>query len=64
MAKLHRNKSGHPNFLHLNEMLHHVEDGVAHAYDWLAGPATSEKQRTEHKLAETESIRRIGPMGF
>ncbi|MDE0823341.1 MAG: hypothetical protein OSB07_05140 [Dehalococcoidia bacterium] len=64
MAKLNKNKAGHPNFLHLSEVLHHVEDGVVHAYDWLAGPATSAKERAEHKLAETESIRRIGPYGF
>ena len=35
MAKLNRHKTGHPNFLHLGEMLHHVEDGMVAAYDWL-----------------------------
>ena len=64
MAKLHKSKAGHSNFLHLSEVLHHVEDGVVHAYDWLAGPAMSEKERMEHRLAETEPIRRIGPFGF
>ena len=64
MAKANKHNNGHPNFLHIGEMLHHVEDGVVAAYDWLSGPAMSEKQRTEHKLAETEPIRRIGPMSF
>jgi hypothetical protein len=64
MVKIHRNKAGHPNFLHLSEMLHHIEDGVVHAYDWLAWPSMSEKERMEHKLADTELIRRIGPLGF
>jgi hypothetical protein len=41
-----------------------MEDGVIAAYDWLSGPATTEKQRVEHKLAETEPIRRTGPLGF
>jgi hypothetical protein len=64
MAKLNRHKNGNPNFLHLGEMLHHVEDGVVAAYDWLSGPAMTEKQRVEHKLAETEPIRRTGTMGM
>ena len=64
MAKANKHNNGHPNFLHIGEMLHHGEDGVVAAYDWLSGPAMSEKQRTEHKLAETEPIRRIGPMSF
>ena len=62
MAKPNRHKNGHPNFLHLGEMLHTVEDGMVTAYDWLSGPAMTEKQRVEHKLAET--IRRTGPMGL
>ena len=64
MAKLNRHKTGHPNFLHLGEMLHHVEDGMVAAYDWLSRPAMTGKQRVEHKLAETEPIRRTGPMGL
>ena len=64
MAKTNKHNSGHPNFLHLGEVLHHMEDGVVAAYDWLTGPAMTEKQRSEHKLAETESIRRAGPMSF
>jgi len=64
MAKLNRHKNGHPNFLHLGEMLHHMEDGVVAAYDWLSGRAMTERQRVEHKLAETEPIRRNGPMNL
>ena len=64
MAKVNKHKNGHPNFLHIGEMLHHMEDGVVAAYDWLSGPAMTEKERTEHKLAETEPIRRTGPFGF
>ena len=64
MAKLNRHKSGNPNFLHLGEMLHHMEDGVVAAYDWLTGPAMTEKERAEHKLAETEPIRRTGSIGL
>jgi hypothetical protein len=37
---------------------------VAAAYDWLTGPAITEKQRVEHKLAETEPIRRLYPTYF
>ena len=61
MAKMNTNKNGHPNFLHLSEVLHHMEEGVVAAYDWLSGPPMSEKQRTEHKLAESAPLRsRIG----
>ena len=61
MAKAHKNQ-GHPNFLHLGEVLHHMEDGVVAAYDWLTGPAMTDKQRADHKLAEMETIRCVGPM--
>ena len=64
MAKAHKDKNEHPNFLHLSEMLHHMEDGVSTAYGWLAGPPMTQKQRIEQQLAETEAIRRIGTMGF
>ena len=63
MAKISTQKNGHPNFLHLSQVLHHMEDGVVAAYDWLTGPAMSEKERVQHKLAETESIRRTGGWG-
>ena len=59
MAKANNQKNGHPNFLHLNQVLHHVEDGVVAAYDWLTGPPMTDRQRMEHKLAETESLRRV-----
>ncbi len=64
MAKMNKHKNGHPNFLHLGDVLHQMEEGVVAAYDWLSGPAMSEKQRTEHKLFESEPIRRSGPLGF
>jgi len=35
-----------------------MEEGIVAAYDWLPGPAMSEKERAEHKLRETENIRR------
>ena len=63
MAKANKNH-GHPSFLHLGEVLHHMGDGVVAAYDWLTGPAITEKQRVEHKLSETEPIRRVGPTNF
>ena len=58
------NKHRHPNFLHLGAMLHHMEGSFAAAYDWLSGPAMSKKDRMEHKLAESEPVRRVGPWGF
>ena len=64
MAKMNKHKNGHPNFLHLGEVLHHMEEGVVAAYDWLSGPPMSERQRIEHKLAETESLRRPSGYGF
>ena len=64
MAKMNKQKNGHPNFLHLSEVLHHMEDGVVAAYDWLSGPPMSEKERTQHRLFETDAIRRVGRYGF
>ena len=64
MANMNKHKNGHPNFLHIGEVLHHMEEGVVAAYDWLSGPAMSEKQRAEHKLAETEGIRRTSGFGI
>ena len=58
MAKSNNHKNGHPNFLHLGEVLHHMEYGIVAAYDWLSGPPMSEKQRTEQRLAETAPLRR------
>ena len=62
MAKINNHKNGHPNFLHLSQVLHHMEDGIVAAYDWLSGPAMTEKERTEYKLAVSEPVRRI--VGF
>ena len=64
MAKINNHKNGHPNFLHLSEVLHHMEEGVVAAYDWLSGPPMSENERAQLKLAETESIRRTSGYGF
>jgi len=64
MAKANKHKQGHPNFLHLGEVLHHMEGSFVAAYDWLSGPAMSEKERMEHQLAESEPVRRVGPLGF
>jgi hypothetical protein len=58
----HRN--GHPNFLHVGEMLHHIEDEIVAAYDWLSGPPMSEKQRTEHRLAESAPTRHTDTLGL
>ena len=57
MAKMNRHKNEHPNFLHLGEVLHHMEHGIVAAYDWLSGPAMSEKERNQHKLHENVAIR-------
>ena len=58
------NKHRHPDFLHLGEVLHQMEGSFVAAYDWLSGPAMSEKERIERKLAENEPVRRVGPWGF
>ena len=63
MTKINTHENGHANFLHLGEVLHNMEYGIVAAYDWLTGPAMSEKERVQHKLAETESIRRTGGWG-
>ncbi|NQW21840.1 MAG: hypothetical protein HQ475_00180 [SAR202 cluster bacterium] len=64
MAKMNKGKNEHHNIHALGEVLHHMEEGVVAAYDWLSGPAMSEKERTEHKLMESEPIRRTGSFGF
>ncbi|HAA95441.1 MAG: hypothetical protein FI717_03000 [SAR202 cluster bacterium] len=64
MAKINKSKNEHHNLHFLGEVIHHMEHGVVAAYDWLSGPAMSEKERVEHKLAETEAIRRSGSFGF
>ena len=57
MAKINRHKNEHPNFLHLGEVLHHMEHGIVAAYDWLCGPAMSEKERNQHKMQEDVAMR-------
>ncbi len=64
MAKVNRHKNGHPNFLHMGSVIHHMEDGVVAAYDWLSGPPMSEQERVQHRLVETESLRRNGGFGL
>ncbi|MDA0264783.1 MAG: hypothetical protein O3A93_11340 [Chloroflexi bacterium] len=64
MEKVHKNNNGHSNIRHLGEVIHHMEEGIVAAYDWLSGPAMTEKQRTEQKLVESEPVRRTGPLGF
>ena len=64
MAKINMHKNGHANFLHVGEVLHHMEHGMVAAYDWLSGPPMSEKDRVEHRLAETEPLWRAGGYGL
>ena len=64
MAKSNSTKNGHSNFLHLGEVIHNMEHGVVAAYDWLAGPASTEKDRVQHKLDETQATRRTDGFGF
>ena len=58
------NKHRHPDFLHLGGVLHQMEGSFVAAYDWLSGPAMSEKERIDRKLAENEPVRRVGSWGF
>ncbi|MDA1128335.1 MAG: hypothetical protein O2913_06530 [Chloroflexi bacterium] len=64
MAKTTPDKNEHSSFLHLGEVIHNMEHGVAAAYDWLTGPAMSEQERDQHKLQETEISRRTDTFGF
>ena len=64
MAKANKHKNGHPNFLHMGAVIHHMEDGVIAAYDWLSGPPMSEQDRAQQRLAETEPIRRTSGYGL
>ena len=41
-----------------SRFFHKVEAGVAAVYDWVSGPAMTEQERTQHRLQETEAIRR------
>ena len=41
-----------------SRFVHKMEAGVAAAYNWVSGPAMTEQERTQHRLQETEPIRR------
>ena len=41
-----------------SRFIHKMEAGVMAAYDWVSGPAMTELERTQHRLEETEPIRR------
>ena len=41
-----------------SRFFHKVESGVAAVYDWMSGPAMTEQERMQHRLQETEAIRR------
>ena len=59
MAKMNRHENGHPNFLHLGEVLHHMEESVVAAYDWLSGPAMSDQERVQRQLYESQYDRKF-----
>ena len=42
-----------------SRFIHRLETGVLTVYDWVSGPAMTEQERTQHRLAETEPIRRF-----
>lgn len=41
-----------------SRFFHKMEAGVAAVYDWVSGPAMTERERALHQLQETEPIRR------
>ena len=41
-----------------SRFIHLMEAGVLAVYDWMSGPAMTEQERTQHRLAETEPLRR------
>lgn len=41
-----------------SRFVHRLEVGVIAVYDWVSGPALSEQQRTQLRLAESEPFRR------
>ena len=41
-----------------SRFFHKMEAGVAAVYDWMSGPAMTERERMQHRLQETEPIRR------
>ena len=42
-----------------SRFVHLMEAGVLSVYDWVSGPPMTEQERAQHKLAETEPIRRF-----
>ena len=42
-----------------SRFIHRMETGMVSAYEWISGPAMSEQDRNQHKLVETEHIRRF-----
>ncbi len=42
-----------------SRFIHRLETGVMAAYGWVSGPAMTEQERIQHRLAETEPIRRF-----
>ena len=42
-----------------SRFVHLMEAGVLAVYDWVSGPAMTEQERTQHRLAETDPIRRF-----
>ena len=44
-----------------SRFVHRLEAGMLAAFALVSGPPMTEQERTQHKLAETESIRRYSP---
>ena len=42
-----------------SRFIHRMEAGALAVYNWVSGPAMTEQQRTQHRLYETEPIRRF-----
>ena len=42
-----------------SRFVHRMEAGVMAAYNWVSGPGMTEQDRVQHKLAETEFLRRF-----
>ena len=41
-----------------SRFIHKMEAGAAAVYNWVSGPAMTEQERAQHRLMETEAIRR------
>ena len=42
-----------------SRFIHRMESSMVAVYDWVSGPPMSEQDRNQHKLLETEHIRRF-----